>query len=171
MKRFAKKELKSILKYEKQLYIGSFRNHIMMKFYNDERYLIWKYLVYLRNEEYYRKNKSFVCKIIACIYSSIKNRLGNKIDIKIIPYYAGKGINIHHKGIIVNGYLGEDCILHGKNCIGNNSMGKEGSLDIPTLGNRVDIGIGANIIGGVHIADGIKVGANAVVTKSFSEKI
>lgn len=37
------------------------------------------------------------------------------------------------------------------------------------LGKNVDLGIGAKIIGGVTIADNIKIGANAVVTKSFTE--
>ena len=39
----------------------------------------------------------------------------------------------------------------------------------PVLGKRVDVGIGAKIIGNVTIADDIKIGANAVVTKSFLE--
>ena len=33
----------------------------------------------------------------------------------------------------------------------------------------MDIGFGAAIIGNVHIADNIIIGANAVVTKSFDE--
>ena len=37
-------------------------------------------------------------------------------------------------------------------------------------GDNVDIGVGAKIIGGVTIADNIKIGANAVVTKSFYEE-
>ena len=37
------------------------------------------------------------------------------------------------------------------------------------IGNRVDIGVGAKIIGGITIADDVKIGAGAVVTKSCSE--
>jgi serine O-acetyltransferase len=33
----------------------------------------------------------------------------------------------------------------------------------------VELGIGAKVIGGVTLADNIRVGANAVVTKSFLE--
>ena len=40
--------------------------------------------------------------------------------------------------------------------------------DAPTIGNNVEIGFGAVIIGKI-IADGIKIGANSVVTKSFLE--
>ena len=36
-------------------------------------------------------------------------------------------------------------------------------MAIPTIGERVDIGCGACILGGVTIGDGSRVGANAVV--------
>ena len=35
--------------------------------------------------------------------------------------------------------------------------------DAPTIGNNVEIGFGAVIIGKIKIADGIKIGANSVV--------
>ena len=40
---------------------------------------------------------------------------------------------------------------------------------MPHLGNNVDIGYGAVLIGDITIADDIKIGANAVVNKSFTE--
>ena len=70
-------------------------------------------------------------------------------------------------GIVVNSSVraGENCILHGGNCIGN-----KGSVNVnPVLGDNVDIGFGAVIIGNIEIADNITVGANAVVNKSFME--
>lgn len=41
---------------------------------------------------------------------------------------------------------------------------------VPVLGDNVYIGPGAKIFGKVQIADGCKVGANAVVNKSFLVK-
>ena len=41
---------------------------------------------------------------------------------------------------------------------------------MPQIGDNVDIGVGAKIIGDVTIANGIKIGANAVVNKSFNEE-
>jgi serine O-acetyltransferase len=38
----------------------------------------------------------------------------------------------------------------------------------PTLGNNVFVGAGAKIIGDLHVGNGAKIGANAVVTKSVS---
>jgi len=40
----------------------------------------------------------------------------------------------------------------------------------PRIGNNVYIGTGAKIIGDIFIADGVCVGANAVVVKSIEEK-
>lgn len=74
----------------------------------------------------------------------------------------------HHGTIIVNGnaVVGKNCKLHGNNCIGNN--GKDSCA--PILGDNIDIGFGASIIGNVKLASNIKIGAGAVVTKSFSEE-
>ena len=41
--------------------------------------------------------------------------------------------------------------------------------DAPIIGNNVEVGFGAVIIGKVKIADGIKIGANSVVANSFLE--
>ena len=58
---------------------------------------------------------------------------------------------------------GEYCVLHGGNCIGNN-----GKTDLcPVLGDRVELGYGAVVIGGVTIADRTVIGANAVVNRSI----
>lgn len=57
--------------------------------------------------------------------------------------------------------------MHGDNCIGNRgNFQKDG---FPIIGNNVDIGVGAKIIGPVRIADDIRIGANAVVVNSFDE--
>ena len=61
--------------------------------------------------------------------------------------------------------IGDGCLFHGDNCVGNNGSDN----NCPTLGNHVELGIGAKVIGGVTLADHIQVGANAVVTKSFTE--
>lgn len=47
---------------------------------------------------------------------------------------------------------------------------KKGELtNCPQIGNNVDIGVGAKVLGGITIVDDIRIGANAVVTKSFDE--
>lgn len=127
-----------------------------------------KFLKYLRKQEYYintangSKRKGFM----NLFFEGKKNRLGMKLGIEIGPNCFGKGLNVYHVGnIIVNPAVraGENCSLHGGNCIGNNGKTKE----VPKLGNNVDVGFGAVIIGNVKIADNIKIGANSVVNKSF----
>jgi len=44
--------------------------------------------------------------------------------------------------------------------------GKERGKRHPTLGNHVVVGAGAKVLGGIHIGDNVKVGANAVVLRS-----
>ena len=68
---------------------------------------------------------------------------------------------------MINGNVGDNCTFHGNNIIGNKGKGKE-NLN-PTLGDNVDVGANAVIIGDVQIADNCVIGAGAVVTKSFVE--
>ena len=51
----------------------------------------------------------------------------------------------------------------------NTTMGIRTTADLnakPVLGNRVDVGAGAVIVGNIHIGDNSIIGANAVVTKN-----
>jgi serine O-acetyltransferase len=73
----------------------------------------------------------------------------------------------HPYGIVINKdvVMGEGVVLRQQVTIGN--KGSESDNSCPTIGKNVDIGAGAKIIGGVTIGDNCKIGANAVVTKSF----
>lgn len=141
-----------------------------MKRVNDPRRLIVYYLEYLRKEEYNknREKKTFFCKLCGLYYERKRNRIGGKLGFCMETNCFDEGLTIDHSGCIVvnpKARIGKNCRLHGNNCIGNN-----GKVDIaPTIGNNVDIGFGAVIIGDVHIADDVKIGANAVVNKSFEE--
>jgi serine acetyltransferase len=81
----------------------------------------------------------------------------------------GAGTIIDHPyGIIIGPkvVIGKNCRLRHQVTIGI----KGGGNHIPpTIGDRVDIGAGAKIIGPVTIGDDTKIGANAVVTKSCDE--
>lgn len=136
------------------------------------QYPQWKikrYLVFLRRQEFYinTANGSRIKGLLGLYYERKKNRLGGELGIEIAPNCFGKGLQIYHGGIIVNSSVraGENCKLHGGNCIGNN-----GKTDaVPHLGNNVDIGYGAVLIGDIEIADECIIGANAVVNRSFAE--
>lgn len=128
-----------------------------------------RFLYFLRKQEYYintagsSKAKGF----LGLYYEGRKNALGTKLGIEIGPNCFGKGLQLWHGNIVVNPAVraGENCVLHGGNCIGNN-----GSTDVcPRLGDHVDIGYGAVLIGDIQIGDHTIIGANALVNRSFVE--
>lgn len=96
------------------------------------------------------------------LYQRRKNIEGAKLGISIFHNTIDKGLRIYHYGaIIVNSHakIGKDCKLHGNNCIGN--KGEYDRYEAPILGDNVDVGIGAKIIGGIEIASNVKIGANS----------
>jgi serine O-acetyltransferase len=75
----------------------------------------------------------------------------------------GRRLRIDHsQGIVVSGdaCLGDDVILRNGVTIGLRRAGVRGS---PVIGDRVDIGAGAKILGSIRIGDDSVIGANAVV--------
>jgi serine O-acetyltransferase len=79
---------------------------------------------------------------------------------------VGEGLVIFHGGPIVihpRAILGRNIGLRPGVVIGGDFQGK----GIPTLGNNIEIGVGAKIIGQITIGDNTRIGANSVVTKSF----
>ncbi len=82
-----------------------------------------------------------------------------------LPCEARIGRNLaidHFGGIIVSGYavIGDDCRLRNGVVIGLRHVE---SPIAPVLGNRVDIGAGAKVLGEIVIGDDVQIGANAVV--------
>ena len=91
--------------------------------------------------------------------------LGFSIPINVF----GPGLAIVHRGTIIvsdAARIGSNCRIHACTNIGANS----GSSFAPKIGNNVYIGPGAKIFGEISIADGIAIGANSVVNKSFYEQ-
>lgn len=92
----------------------------------------------------------------------------NKYALHIELNVCGKGLKIMHLGPILtnkNVKIGENASIHI-----NTSFVAHGVTDeVPTVGNDVVIGVGAVLLGGIYISDGIAIGANAVVNKSFME--
>jgi serine O-acetyltransferase len=68
----------------------------------------------------------------------------------------------HFGGIVVSGYakFGNNCRIRSGVVIGLRHIGDERA---PTIGNNVDIGSGAKILGPIRIGDNVLIGANAVV--------
>lgn len=76
---------------------------------------------------------------------------------------VGRRLKIEHfSGIIVSGdtVIGDDVVIRNGVTIGLRRTGESGA---PVIGNGVDIGAGAKILGAIKIGDGAVIGANAVV--------
>lgn len=90
-----------------------------------------------------------------------RNRYGIEL-----PYSAKIGQRVifeHQHGIVVHGCaeIGDDCVVRQGVTIGNRYLDRP--LEAPRIGNRVNIGAGAKILGAVHVGDDAVIGANAVV--------
>ena len=160
-------KLKQVLREERALYIShikTLKNKIMAVYTHNEEYLIYRFICALRCAEFY-KDKN---KLLFAYYLRKSNIRGNRLGYFIAPGVLGRGVRLYHRGdVIINSVsvIGDGCLFHGDNCVGNNGIDNR----CPVLGKNVELGIGAKVIGGVTLADGIRVGANAVVTRSFDE--
>lgn len=166
-------ELQEWLQKEKEVSFGNQRIRLDYKYRKYLKYEIYRYICYLRKYEFFGKMRDSSKNLISSKYWVLrvkmcdrrKNILGMKLGIEITPNYVGKGVKICHQNVIINGKVGESCIFHGNNVIGNKRTGATDA--IPKLGSNVDVGVGAMVIGDVTIADNCIIGAGAVVTKSF----
>jgi serine acetyltransferase len=89
-----------------------------------------------------------------------------------LPYSVKLGDRVvfeHQHGIVIHGncVIGNECIIRQGVTIGNKSLDK--LFDAPVLGNNVNVGAGAKILGAVTIGDNVSIGANAVVVKDVPE--
>jgi serine O-acetyltransferase len=129
---------------------------------------IWKFERLLRRVEYLLNCRPpFFFVRIALAKIRFRN-LSIKLGIDIPPNVCGPGLSIAHRGTIVvnaNSMIGANCRIHP--CVVIGATG--GSAQAPKIGNNVYIGPGAKIFGSIEIADGIAIGANAVVNKTFLE--
>ncbi len=91
-------------------------------------------------------------QILTGIELPCETRIGRKLKIE------------HFGGIIVSGdaVFGDDVIIRNGVTVGLRNTETRGS---PTIGNRVDIGAGAKILGGITVGDDVTIGANAVVIR------
>ena len=128
-----------------------------------------RYQLVLRRAEYYTNcKKSIIFKPIVLFFQLRHRIMGNKCGDTSPLNTCGKGLNLAHLGTIIinsNAKIGEYCRIHADVNIGT-AAGASG--DAPTIGNNVYIGPGAKLFGKITIADGIAIGANSVVNKSFT---
>lgn len=116
------------------------------------RYKIKKLLV--------RKPFSMVYKIL---YKIIQVITGIELPCEV---EVGKNFRIDHfGGIVISGFarFGDNCVIRNGVTVG---LRRVDDPVAPRIGNNVDIGAGAKVLGNIAIGDNVSIGANAVVLDS-----
>lgn len=156
-----KKELKRVLTIEKNIYGRKW--YYFMPFMMTEKQILYRHICLLRKAEYAVNTSSLLRYWYLTRLLRIQTRYGISIPLNVM----GEGAEIVHLGsIIINGNakIGKYVRLHPGVCIGANHD------NAPIIGDNVYIGPGAKLFGNIKLANCIKVGANAVVTKSCDKE-
>ncbi|WP_033148151.1 serine O-acetyltransferase [Prevotella sp. P6B1] len=128
--------------------------------------IIWIFERLLRKCEYFENCRHDMIgrlygKWLKYRYVCLSHQLGFSIGFNT----CGPGLSLEHYGnIVINQIAKIGCNCH---IIGSVVIGATEDDKVPTIGDNVFIGFGAAIVGDVKIADGIAIGANAVVTKDI----
>jgi serine O-acetyltransferase len=124
----------------------------------------WVMIVYRFGRWRYKARPMIVRKALSALYRVLYKITQVLTGIELpceVP--VGKNFIIDHfGGIIISGYarFGDNCRIRDGVVIGLRRVGEKAG---PTIGNNVDIGSGAKILGPIRIGDNVLIGANAVV--------
>jgi len=124
----------------------------------------WAMVVYRYGRWRYGVRPPIVRKFFSLIYH-ILFKLVQIITGIQMPCEVDVGRNFvidHFGGIIISGYakFGDNCRVRNGVVIGIRRVGEKTA---PHIGNNVDIGAGAKLLGPIRIGDNVLIGANAVV--------
>lgn len=125
---------------------------------------LWVMVVYRFGRWRYGVRPSFLRQPFSLLYRFLKvfSQILTGVEIPC-ETIVGRRFRIDHfGGIVISGdtVIGDDVIVRNGVTLG---LRRTGVVGAPIIGNRVDIGTGAKILGPVHIGDDVAIGANAVV--------
>ena len=128
------------------------------------RHGFWALVVYRFGRWRYRIRSRALRMPFSLVYKLMKFLADALLGIEIpCETVIGRRFTIEHTGAIVisgDAVFGDDCVVRQGVTVGLRNRNKRGS---PRLGNRVDIGAGAKLLGPIRIGDDVAIGANAVV--------
>jgi len=120
----------------------------------------WRYTI---SNPLIRKPFSLIYKILFKIVQIVTGiELPCEVDV-------GRNFRIDHFGeVVISGFarFGDDCVLRNGVTVG---LRRVDDPVAPQIGNNVDIGAGAKLIGNISIGDNVVIGANAVVLENVPE--
>lgn len=160
-----KNELFEYLSLELNFYGYNKNSHFFWGGCIRERDILAKQTYLLRKTEYYFNTNK---QIRYYIYKIRMEYLQNKYSIHIPLNVCKKGLKILHVGPILinpNSKIGENLSLHINTVIAANGHDSKA----PEIGNDCVISVGAVLLGGIFIANGVVIGANSIVLKNVNE--
>ncbi len=124
----------------------------------------WVMLVYRFGRWRYQVKSALLRKVFSIIYKILFKLIQIITGIEL-PAEVNIGKNFiidHFGGIVISGYasFGDDCRIRNGVVVGLKNINQPIA---PIIGNRVDIGAGAKLLGAIKIGDDVIIGANAVV--------
>ena len=124
----------------------------------------WVMLVYRFGRWRYTIQNVLIRKICSFIYKFLYKLVQILTGIEM-PCEAEVGDNFlidHFGGIVISGYakFGDNCRLRNGVVVGLKNVAEPCA---PQIGNNVDIGAGAKILGNIKIGNNVNIGANSVV--------
>ena len=126
---------------------------------------IWRFQKILRKIEYL-KNCKGKWNILLLITRFFFRRASRRLGFTIPPNVFGPGLRIGHRGTIIvtpKARVGANCRINAGVQIG------PGRAGAPKIGDNCYIGPGAKIFGDIILGNNLRIGANAVVNKSFPQ--
>jgi len=126
----------------------------------------WVMLVYRFGRWRYTLKPSIVRKPASLVYRTLYKCVQMATGIELpCEVELGRNFKIDHfGGIVISGYakFGDDCRIRNGVVVG---LSRVSDPCAPVIGNRVDIGAGAKLLGAITIGDDVVIGANAVVVR------
>lgn len=127
----------------------------------------WAMVVYRFGRWRYNIQPPLLRKPFSLIYKILFKLVQILTGIEL-PCEAGVGSGFvidHSGGIVVSGYasFGNNCRIRNGVVVGLKHVEHPCA---PRIGNNVDIGAGAKLLGDIEIGDNVMIGANAVVVRS-----
>lgn len=124
----------------------------------------WVMLVYRFGRWRYGVRPALLRKLLSFIYKVLFKLVQIVTGIELpCEVVVGRNFVIDHfGGIVISGYaqFGDDCRIRNGVVVGLKNV-KEPIA--PVMGNNVDIGTGAKVLGNIRIGNNVVIGANAVV--------